>query len=146
MARQGGPAFAPGPPCAMPPQARSERLCDDGRPASVPVAMPAVVVHCSCPDAAIATRIARVLVDERLAACVQAIPAIASTYRWQGEVRTDDEALLLVKTTRARLDALKARITELHPYEVPELVALEVADGTPAYLAWIEAATADGAQ
>jgi len=108
--------------------------------------MPAVVVHCSCPDAGVAARIARVLVEERLAACVQAIPAIGSTYRWQGEVQVDTEALLLAKTTRARLDALKARITELHPYEVPELLALDVVDGSPAYLAWLEEATADAAR
>lgn len=105
--------------------------------------MSAVVVHCSCPDAEVAARIARALVEERLAACVQAIPAIASTYRWRGEVHTDSEALLLVKTTRARLDAVKARIAELHPYEVPELIALAAVDGAPAYLAWLDDATAD---
>lgn len=106
--------------------------------------MAAVVVHCSCPDADAAARIARTLVEERLAACVQTIPAIASTYRWQGQVRTDAEALLLIKTVRARIDALKARVAELHPYEVPELAVLEVVDGTPAYLAWLDAATRDG--
>ena len=106
--------------------------------------MSAVVVHCSCPDAEVATRIARALVEERLAACVQTIPAVASTYRWQGEIRTDTEALLLIKTARTRIDALKARIAELHPYEVPELVVLDVADGAPAYLAWLDAATMDG--
>ena len=103
--------------------------------------MSAVVVHCSCPDAAVAARIARALVEERLAACVQAIPAIVSTYRWRGEVHTDDEALLLVKTTRARLDAVKARVVELHPYEVPEWIALEAVDVAPAYRAWLDDAT-----
>jgi periplasmic divalent cation tolerance protein len=106
--------------------------------------MPAVVVHCSCPDADVAARIARALVEDRLAACVQAIPAIASTYRWHGEVHVDDEALLLIKTTHARVDALKARIGELHPYDLPELVVLDVVDGTPAYLAWLADATTDG--
>ncbi len=105
--------------------------------------MPAVVVHCSCPDAGIAARIARTLVEERLAACVQTIPAIGSTYRWQGEVHADDEALLLIKTTRARIDALTARIVELHPYELPELLVLDVIGGTPAYLAWLADATTD---
>jgi periplasmic divalent cation tolerance protein len=108
--------------------------------------MSAVVVHCSCPDAEVAARIARTLVEERLAACVQMIPAMTSTYRWQGDVHVDGEALLLIKSTRARLDALKARIAELHPYEVPELVALDVVDGSPAYLAWLEAAASEAAR
>jgi periplasmic divalent cation tolerance protein len=106
--------------------------------------MSAVVAHCSCPDAGVAGRIARTLVDERLAACVQAIPAITSTYRWQGELHVDAEALLLIKTTRARIGAVMARIAELHPYEVPELIVLEIVDGAPAYLAWLDAATTDG--
>lgn len=103
--------------------------------------MSAVVVHCSCPDAETATRIARALVDERLAACVQALPGVTSTYRWHGEVQVDAETLLLVKTTHARIGALKARVAELHPYELPELLVLEVIDGAPGYLAWLEAAT-----
>jgi len=104
--------------------------------------MSLLVVHCSCPDADTAARIARALVDERLAACAQAIPGVVSTYRWQGEVRTDAEVLLLVKTTRARLDALKRRVASLHPYDVPELVALEAADVSAPYLDWAEAETA----
>jgi periplasmic divalent cation tolerance protein len=102
--------------------------------------MPAVIVHCSCPDAGIAAHIAHALVDERLAACVQAVPG-TSTYRWQGEVQVEAETLLLIKTTRARIEALQARIAELHPYEVPELLALEVVDAAPDYLAWLESAT-----
>jgi len=104
--------------------------------------MAAVVVHCSCPDTDTAARIARALVDERLAACVQALPGMTSTYRWHGEVRVDTEVLLLVKTVPARLDALKARIAALHPYEVPELLVLEATGGAPAYLAWLEQACA----
>ncbi|WP_395684015.1 divalent-cation tolerance protein CutA [Dokdonella sp.] len=103
--------------------------------------MPAAVLHCSCPDAETAARIARALVDERLAACVQALPGVTSTYRWQGEVQVDAETLLLVKTSYARIEALKSRIAELHPYELPELLVLEVIDGAPDYLAWLEAAT-----
>jgi periplasmic divalent cation tolerance protein len=104
--------------------------------------MSAVVVHCSCPDAEAAARIARALVDEQLAACVQALPGVTSTYRWQGEVQVDAETLLLIKTTRARIDALGRRVAELHPYDTPELLVLEVVDGAPDYLAWLEAATA----
>jgi periplasmic divalent cation tolerance protein len=103
--------------------------------------MSAVVAHCSCPDAEVAARIARALVDERLAACVQALPGVTSTYRWQGEVQVDAETLLLIKTTRARIEALMARVAELHPYDTPELLVLEVVDGAPDYLAWLEAAT-----
>jgi len=100
-----------------------------------------VVAHCSCPDADTAARIARQLVEERLAACVQAIPGVASTYRSAGEIRTDTEVLLLIKTTRARLDALKDRLMALHPHDVPELVVLDATDGLPAYLDWVVAET-----
>ena len=103
--------------------------------------MSAVVVHCSCPDGEVAARIARALVDERLAACVQAVPGVTSTYRWQGEVQIDAEVLLLIKSTRARIDALTRRIAELHPYATPELLVLEVVGGAPDYLAWLDAAT-----
>ncbi|HEY6943218.1 divalent-cation tolerance protein CutA [Dokdonella sp.] len=104
--------------------------------------MAAIVIHCSCPDAASAARIARALVDERLAACVQVLPGMTSTYRWHGEVHVDTEVLLLIKTVAARLDALKARIAALHPYEVPELLAFEAVDGAPGYLGWLEQACA----
>lgn len=89
-----------------------------------------------------AARIAQTLVGERLAACVQAVPGMLSTYRWQGAVRTDAEVLLLIKTTRERLQALKARLPDLHPYETPELLAVEAIDGLAPYIAWVEAETA----
>jgi len=103
--------------------------------------MPATVLlcYCTCPDAASAQALARALVDERLAACVNRVPGVRSTYRWQGEVIDDGEELLLIKTTAARLPALKARLPQLHPYEVPELVAVPVADGHDAYLDWVRA-------
>lgn len=104
--------------------------------------MPVVVVQCSCPDAESAGRIAQALVGERLAACVQALPGVASTYRWQGEVQVADEVLLLIKTSRARLDALKARLPDLHPYDLPELIVLDAVDGLERYLHWVEAETA----
>lgn len=103
--------------------------------------MVVVVVQCSCPDAASAARIARQLVEERLAACVQASAGVVSTYRWGGDIRTDTEVVLLIKTTRDRLDALKARLPELHPYEVPELLVLEVTGGLKPYLDWVAAET-----
>lgn len=103
--------------------------------------MAALLVHCTCPDAASAQRIAHALVDERLAACVQIVPGLVSVYRWQGEVRRDDEQLLLIKTSRERWPALAARVRELHPYETPELLAFDAADGSADYLAWLAAQT-----
>lgn len=103
--------------------------------------MPVLVCQCSCPDASSATRIARALVDERLAACVQQLPGVTSTYRWQGALETAEEVLLLIKTSRACLPTLSKRLVELHPYETPELVALEVTGGLPAYLDWVVAQT-----
>jgi periplasmic divalent cation tolerance protein len=86
-----------------------------------------------------ADRIAAALVERELAACVNVVAQVRSVYRWQGEVRTDGEALLVLKTTRAAVAALEAALAELHPYENFELVALEIAGGSAAYLDWIEA-------
>lgn len=96
----------------------------------------------SCPDRASASRIARTLVEERLAACVNQLPGITSTYRWEDAVHADTEVLLLIKSTRARLDALRARVVELHPYAVPEFIAVEITDGHAPYLAWVAQAVA----
>lgn len=95
----------------------------------------------TCPDAESAARIARILVEERLAACVNRLAGLRSTYRWRGAVLEETEVLLVIKTTRARFDALRGRLLELHPYEVPELVALEIGAGHGAYLDWIAAET-----
>lgn len=84
-----------------------------------------------------AERIARALVEERLAACVNVVPGLVSFYRWKGKVERDDELLLVIKTMAGRLDELRGRLVELHPYEVPELVALPVEGGHPPYLAWL---------
>ncbi|HEX5352607.1 MAG TPA: divalent-cation tolerance protein CutA [Rhodanobacteraceae bacterium] len=96
----------------------------------------------TCPDAETAAKIARTLVEEKLAACVNRLSGVLSTYRWQGEIHDDAEVLLVIKTTRGCFDALRARLVELHPHEVPELVAMEVAAGLPAYLDWLAAETA----
>jgi periplasmic divalent cation tolerance protein len=92
-------------------------------------------------DATQAERIARALVDERLAACVTALGPVRSVYRWEGAVESADEIPLLIKTTAERWPALRARLRELHPYEVPEMLALPVADGWPAYLDWVRTQT-----
>ena len=99
--------------------------------------MSAVIIFCTCPDESAAERIASALVDKRLAACVNRVPGIVSTYRWQGNVCRDDEVLLLIKTTSERFDAVREHIVSLHPYELPEIVAVDVARGLPAYLDWI---------
>jgi periplasmic divalent cation tolerance protein len=83
-------------------------------------------------------RIARALVEERLAACVNVVPGLRSVYRWQGAVETADEALLLVKTREAALERVAARVRALHPYTLPEIVALPLVSGLAAYLEWID--------
>jgi len=103
--------------------------------------MTAVVVLCTCPDEIVAERIATALVDERLAACVNRVPGVVSTYRWKSEVCRDSECLLLIKTTIERFAALSERIVALHPYELPEVVAVDIARGLPRYLEWVAAAT-----
>ena len=88
--------------------------------------------------------LARALVEERLAACVNVLPGLRSVYRWQGAIQREDEVLLLIKTTRAQVEPLTARVASLHPHELPELVAVEVAGGLAAYLDWVEEQTRTG--
>jgi periplasmic divalent cation tolerance protein len=95
-------------------------------------------------DRKAALRIAEKVVEEKLAACVQVLPAMRSVYRWEGKVRADDEVLCLFKTTRKAWPALKARVVALHAYEVPEVIALEVADGHAPYLDWLSASVSAG--
>lgn len=99
--------------------------------------MSVLVCLCTCPDPDTAARIADTLVAERLAACVNLLPGLRSVYRWQGQVEHADEMLLLIKTTADRLQALQQRILALHPYELPEVIAVEAAGGLPAYLDWV---------
>lgn len=99
------------------------------------------VVLSTCPDDPTAAGIARSLVEASLVACVNIVPGIRSIYRWQGSVEDDPEVLMILKTTGDRLDAVRARILELHPYEVPEVLALPVVDGHHDYLSWVAEAT-----
>ena len=100
-----------------------------------------LMVYCTCPTAEVGQQIADALVADQLAACVNRIGGVVSTYRWQGEVCRDEEVLLLIKTTAARYPALEARVRELHPYELPELLAVEVRRGLSGYLEWVRSAS-----
>ena len=90
-----------------------------------------------------AERLARDLVERRLAACVQVLGPISSTYRWQGTIETAQEWLCLIKTTGARFDALAAHIETNHGYETPELTAVPIDHGSTSYLSWVSSATAN---
>jgi len=103
--------------------------------------MAVVVVFSTFPGPDQAADIAKVLVDERLCACVNLLPAVRSIYRWQDAIHDEAETLAVIKTTAERLDALQARLVELHPYDVPEAIALPVIGGHAPYLAWITGET-----
>lgn len=96
-----------------------------------------IVVLSSCPDESTAERLAQILLTERLAACVNWLPGLRSAYWWEGQIQRDAETLLIAKTTRERLATLTARLAELHPYELPEILAIEVAGGSERYLQWV---------
>ena len=106
------------------------------------MATEALVVMCTVPDASVADSIATALVEARLAACVNRLPGVRSTYRWQGAIERAEEVLLLAKTTRARFPALRDRLVALHPYELPEVLAVEIGSGLERYLGWIASETA----
>lgn len=108
----------------------------------------AVVVLCTAPAASDvpgrlgAHELARALVDEMLCACVNVLPGVRSYYRWEGRVEAGDEVLLVAKTTRAGATRLRERLVALHPYQVPEVLELAVAGGSPRYLEWLVGAVA----
>ena len=91
----------------------------------------------TCPDEASAQAVATALVQERLAACVNRVSGLRSTYIWDARLQDEAEILLIMKTTAARLDELQARLKSLHPYELPELLAIAVAGGNERYLDWV---------
>ncbi len=95
------------------------------------------VVLVTAPDTRVADRLATALVEERLAACVNLVSNVQSIYRWEGSVQRDPEVLLVIKTASDRLAAMTERVEALHPYDVPEVVALPVASGSSPYLDWV---------
>jgi len=100
-----------------------------------------LLILCTCPDQETAQTIANRLVDEALAACVNILPGLTSVYQWQGKRETAQEHLLLIKTTDEAYQTLEQTITGLHPYELPEVIAVPVTQGLSAYLGWIEQQT-----
>jgi uncharacterized protein involved in tolerance to divalent cations len=101
-----------------------------------------VVVWTTIAAAADGRGMASMLVNERLAACVNILPEMESTYRWKGQVETEHERQVIMKTTVARIAALRARVHELHEYEVPEFIVMPIVGGSDAYLNWIRESTA----
>jgi periplasmic divalent cation tolerance protein len=101
-----------------------------------------IIVLITCPNRRVAGTIGRTLVEERLVACANVLAGLTSIYRWQGKLCREREVLVLMKTRRSRFAAIARRVRELHPYTVPEIIALPVVVGSPAYLAWVLESTA----
>lgn len=97
-----------------------------------------IVVLSTCASAAEAERIARGLVEKKLAACVNVLPAVRSLYRWKGVVEDQQESMMVIKSSRELLDPLRAEIEKLHSYEVPEVIAVPIVDGSEGYLEWLD--------
>ncbi len=103
-------------------------------------AKPVLVLN-TCPDPITAKEIATRLVAEKLAACVQVVPGIKSYFTWNGKMDSSEEQLLIIKTTSRRYPELEGRIKQFHPYALPEILAVPISTGLPAYLSWIEDCT-----
>jgi periplasmic divalent cation tolerance protein len=106
--------------------------------------MRSLLVLTNLPDRAAAERLADALIEKRVAACVNILAPCRSVYRWQGTVQRDEEHPMLIKTTEERYAALEAAIRAGHPYELPEIIALPIERGLPAYLDWVAAEAAGG--
>jgi periplasmic divalent cation tolerance protein len=97
-----------------------------------------IVVLSTCASPEDAARIARALVEKKLAACVNVLPAVRSFYRWKGAIEDEQESLLVIKSSRGLFDQLRAEIEKLHSYEVPEVIAVPIVDGSEGYLEWLD--------
>lgn len=100
-----------------------------------------ILVLTNVPDEALARSMAQALVEQRLVACVNIMPAVASVYRWEGRVAHADEVMLIIKTTQSCYAAVESAIVESHPYDVPEVVAVPVTAGLPGYMQWVATQT-----
>lgn len=100
-----------------------------------------LLVLVNVPDESVAHAMARSLVEQRLAACVNLLPPVRSLYQWQGKIEEATEVTMLIKTTQARYTELEAAIRTSHPYDVPEIIALPITAGLPEYLGWVVAET-----
>ena len=96
-----------------------------------------LLVYSTVPDRDTGLKIADALVEYKLAACVSLLPGLVSTYRWKGDIQHDDECLLMIKTRRADYRAVESNLRQLHPYELPEIIAVPLTDGLPDYISWI---------
>ncbi|XP_072844069.2 protein CutA isoform X1 [Pogona vitticeps] len=92
----------------------------------------------TCPNETVGKEIARAVVEKRLAACVNIIPRVTSIYEWKGKIEEDSEVLLMIKTRSSRVSALAEFVRSVHPYEVPEVIAVPIQEGNPPYLQWVE--------
>jgi periplasmic divalent cation tolerance protein len=97
-----------------------------------------IVILSTCSGEDEGARLARMLVEERLAACVSVVPGMRSYYRWQGAIETAGECLLIVKTSRALFDEVRAALEKAHSYEIPEAIALPLVEGAPNYMNWLQ--------
>jgi periplasmic divalent cation tolerance protein len=95
------------------------------------------LIFCTCPDHSTASKLATDLVTAKLAACINILPAITSIYSWQGQIETTAEVLLMIKSDTKHYAALETLILQLHPYQVPEIIAISIDQGFPDYLHWI---------
>lgn len=96
------------------------------------------LILCTCPDLQTSEALAKQLLADKLAACVNILPGLTSVYEWQGTVETAQEHLLMIKSQRQRFAAIEAAIKRLHPYQLPEIIAVAIEDGSSEYLKWID--------
>lgn len=103
--------------------------------------MTPAIIYCTCPDIETANKISRLLISQHMAACVNQVPGITSVYEWEGKIEENNEVLLLIKSTEERFASIERLVTEEHPYELPELIAVPVSKGLADYLDWIKQCT-----
>jgi len=100
-----------------------------------------LIILCTCPNQTVAEELATTLVEQGIAACINIIPKVTSIYKWQGKLEKDDEVLMLIKTDQSRYQDLEQALLSLHPYELPEIIAVPVELGLTGYLNWVTQCT-----